>query len=48
MRARHAALYAIWTVLQEMGILPPAALREAVQESPLADRVPLGIFASHG
>ncbi|WP_322798954.1 thiamine pyrophosphate-dependent enzyme [Thermoflexus sp.] len=46
--ARHAALYAIWTVLQEMGILPPAALREAVQESPLADRVPMEIFASHG
>lgn len=43
--ARHAALYALWTVLWETGVLPPAALLEAVRESSLADRVPMEIFA---
>lgn len=43
--ARHAALYALWTVLRETGILPPAAWGEAVRESPLADRVPMELFA---
>lgn len=42
--ARGAALYAVWTVLQETGVLPPEALEEAVQRSPLAGRVPLERF----
>ncbi len=46
--ARYAALYAIWTVLQEMGILPPEALLEVVQGSSLADRIPVDRWASLG
>ncbi len=46
--ARYAALYALWMVLQETGILPPEALLEAVQGTPLADRIPRERFAPRG
>ncbi|GBD08620.1 2-oxoglutarate oxidoreductase subunit KorB [Candidatus Thermoflexus japonica] len=46
--ARYAALYAIWTVLRETGVLPPEALLEVVRGSPLADRIPVDRLASLG
>ncbi len=43
--ARNAAIYALWTVLQETGVLPAEAFAETVRQSPLGRRIPEDLLA---